>query len=52
MTFGGKLQGWVSIVTTWGSRFGGRSRKPEQRLGDMMTDGDAVGGLGDGDGGD
>lgn len=51
MTFGGMRPEWVSIATTWGSRFGDRLRKPGQRLGDRRTDEGAVGGLGDGDGG-
>ena len=41
---------WVSIATSWGSRFGDPLRKPGQRLGGRKTDGDAAGGLGDDDG--
>jgi hypothetical protein len=52
VTFGVRRQEWVWIAATWGSRSGDRLPKPGQKLGDRMTDGDVVGGLGDGDGGD
>ena len=48
----GRQQEWVSIATSWGSKFGGPLWKPGRRLCDRMTDGDAVGGLDDGDGAD
>jgi len=45
-----RLQGWVSIVTSWGSRSGDPLRTQGQRLGGRKTDGDAAAGLGDDDG--
>jgi len=43
---------WVSIAMSWGSRFGDPLWKLGQKLGGRKTDGDAVGGLDDGDGAD
>ena len=48
-TSGGRPQEWVSIATTWGSKFGGLLQKLGQKLGDRKMDGDAVGDLDDGD---
>jgi len=45
-----RRQEWVSIVTSWDSRFGDPLPMPGQRLGGRKTDGDAVGGFDD-DGG-
>lgn len=42
MTTEARRQEWVSIVTSWGSRFGDPLRKPAQRLGGRKTDGDAA----------
>ena len=51
-TSGGRQREWVSIVESWGSRFEDPLWKLGQRLGGRKTDGDAVGGLDDGDGAD
>jgi hypothetical protein len=47
-----RQQGWVSIVMSWGSRFGDLLWKLGQRLDGRKKDGDAVGSLDDGDGAD
>jgi len=52
VTSEGMQQEWVSIVVSWGSRFGDRLWKLGQRLDGRKTDGDAVGDLDDGDGAD
>jgi len=41
---------WVSIATSWDSRFGDPLRKPGQRLGGRMMDEDAAGWFDDDDG--
>jgi hypothetical protein len=50
VTSEGRRREWVSIVMSWGSRFGDPLWKLGQMLGGRKTDGDAVGGLDDGDG--
>ena len=52
VTSGGRQQGWVSIVMSWGSKFGDPLWRLGQRPGDRKRDGDVVGGLYDGDGAD
>jgi len=52
VTSGGRRREWVSIVMSWGSRFGDPLWKLGQMLGGRKTDGDAVGSLDGGDGAD
>ena len=47
-----RQQEWVSIVVSWGSRFGDPLWKLAQKLYGRKRDGDAAGGVDDGDGAD
>jgi len=47
---GARRQEWVSIATSWGSKFGDPLQKPGQRLCGRKTGGDAAGCSDGGDG--